>query len=224
MKTILKSKTIFLLLFIFYPVLITAQKKDSISTAAKIDSIYNLQKKIYKEVKDDPLKNKTFGIEFNFVRLLLVDKMSSVSGGLSLFSIDRGAEISFPFYYQFPKTSTDLTDITLDCHYRFFLGKAQKGFYLSAFVRYAYLHGALGDDYLFNTSSSNGIGTENKLGVGFGLGFRVFSHKTFYWGTSLNLGRYIIGTSNKFASSILSVDDDNEFIFDIELLKFGFSF
>lgn len=224
MRPIIRIKTLLLAVTISLPIIVSAQVKDTLSTSAKIDSIYSLEKKIYREVKNEPLADKKFGVEFNFVRLLLMNEAFSLSGSFSVFNVNRHAELAFPVYYQHPKNSADLTEFTLDCHYRYFLGRYQNGFYLSAFTRYAYLNGTLGDNELFESPSPGIKDTEHKLGIGVGLGYRIFSYKGLYWGTSLSFGRYIIGQSKKFAGDFLSLDDDEEYILDVELLKFGFAF
>lgn len=220
----MKTLSVFIFLFLFSPLVVNAQK-DTISTSAKIDSIYTLQKKMYAEKKNTPLFNKTFGFEINPFRVLLIDKQATFSGTFSFFAVDRHAELAFPYYLQFPQTSTDLQEYTLDCHYRYFLGNTQNGFYLSAFARYAYLKGELGDNYIFfDDAPGSGIGHENKLGFGFGIGVRVFSYHRLYWGASFSFGRYLMGENNKFKSNFLAFDDDNEYILDFEFLKFGLSF
>lgn len=217
-------KFIALLFVTMLPVLLTAQVKDTVSSSAKIDSIYNLQKKMYTESKNTPLSGKNYGIEINPFRVLLLDKSTTFSGTFSLFDVNRNAEIAFPIYYQSPEESNDLTEFTLDCHFRYFLGNTQNGFYLSAFARYAILHGTLGDNYLFGSKTNGTKGSENKLGIGFGLGYRIFSYKGLYWGTSVSFGRYLAGENDKFSGGFLSIDDDSEFIFDMEILKFGWAF
>jgi hypothetical protein len=184
-----------------------------------------LQKKIYIESKNAPLTNKNYGIEFNLFRLLLIDKSSTLSGSFSLFNVNRNAEISFPFYYQDGKNS-DVSEFSLDCHYRYFLGNTQNGFYLSGFARYAFLNGPLKNDYTLYYQSNNKNGSVNKLGIGVGLGYRIFSYKGLYWGASVSFGRFLTDNNNKFSgsSSILSIGDDTEYIFDIEFLKFGWAF
>ncbi len=225
MRPIVKFKALLLAVVISLPMIVSAQVKDTLSTSAKIDSIYSLEKKIYREVKNEPLAHKKFGIEVNVLRLLLLDKAFTFSGSFSLFNVDRHAEIAFPVYYQNPKNSADLTEFTLDCHYRYFLGRYQNGFYLSAFTRYAYLKGTLGDNDLFNSPLPGAPkDTEHKLGIGIGLGYRIFSYRGLYWGTSLSFGRYFIGKNSRFAGDFLALDDDEEFILDVELLKFGFAF
>ncbi|MDD2796985.1 MAG: hypothetical protein PHV20_00175 [Bacteroidales bacterium] len=212
-----------------FPAISNAQ--EQISTTSKIDSIYSLQKKMYVESKTGPLADKKYGIEVNLFRLLMIDEVRSFSGSFSLFNVDRKAEIAFPIYYQNPKSETDLTEFTADCHYRYFLGKTQNGFYLSAFARFAHLNGTLGDNnYILYDGFGNPIttnlkkDTENKIGIGFGLGYRIFSYRGLYWGTSMSIGRYIIGKNDRFMGSFLTLDDDSPLIYDVELLKFGWAF
>lgn len=223
-RMISKFRIILVVFAASFPVFLNAQVQDTISTSAKIDSIYNFQKKMYAESKNSPLTDKKVGLEFNVFRLLLIDSYPTLSGGVSLFNINRHAELSMPFYFQGQKESSDLIDITVDCHFRYFLGNTQNGFYLSAFARYAYLKGLLGDDYLFGASTTDTKSDASKLGVGVGIGYRIFSYRGLYWGTSISFGRYIVGENNKFASGFMSMDDDNEYIFDFELLKFGWAF
>jgi hypothetical protein len=120
--------------------------------AAKIDTVLTNQKammtkldKIYREVEYvDPLANKTAGVEFNPAYLLLAsaDDQLVLSGGFSWFSADRNAEIAFPIFFRNAgKDGNDPITFSVDSHYRRFLGQHQGGFYLSASVRYQYLHG-----------------------------------------------------------------------------------
>jgi hypothetical protein len=200
--------------------------QDSLSVSSKIDSIFILQKKMYSEIKNKPLTNKNLGIEFNFARLLLIEKAVSLSGGFSLFGVNRHAEIVFPIFYSSPEDPMDLKELTIDCHYRYFLGNTQNGFYLSGFVRYAHLNGYLGDNdaFLFNDEPGDVKSSENKVGIGVGVGYRKFSYKGLYWGTSLSFGRYVTGENDKFYGKFLSLDDDNKIIIDFEFLKFGWAF
>ena len=231
---------IFLLTFLPFPIFAQAQneneKIDEMTTDEKIDSIYVTSKEILKTVKSEPLADKKYGIEFNILRLLFfgssVDLYNhSLSGGFSLFDIDRNAEIAFPIFYSNPSSNDEdeycneeyIRQFTLDCHYRYFLGNTQKGFYISGFTRYANLRGYL-DTYDPWDGEEGVKDTENKLGLGVGIGYRIFSYKGFYWGTSLNLGRYLIGKNNKFYSGYGGYNNDSEIIFNFELLKFGWAF
>jgi hypothetical protein len=208
--------------------LATAQEKpqDRAADSAKIDSILMLQKKMYGETKNEPLAGRKFGVELNIFRLLLMDKALSLSGSFSLFGANRHAEVAFPVYYSNPDDPMDLNDLTVDCHYRYFLGNTQNGMYLSGFARFAHLDGYPGDNDPFDSdgSAAGGRILEDKIGAGVGIGYRRFSYKGLYWGASLNLGRYFIGKNDRFYGSLLSYDDDNEIIVDIEFLKFGWAF
>ncbi|MCK4956602.1 MAG: hypothetical protein KAS49_03130, partial [Candidatus Cloacimonetes bacterium] len=96
---------------------------------------------------------------------------------------------------------------------------------LSGFTRYAHLSGYAGDNFEFLTSDTPTTQTtENKIGIGIGLGYRKFSYRGLYWGVSLNLGRYIIGENDKFHDGFFSMDNDSKMIFNMELLKFGWAF
>jgi hypothetical protein len=197
------------------------------SDSAKLDSILALQKQMNEKLDNNPLKNKTIGFEVNLFRVLYIDDAFTFSGGVSLFDIDRRAEIAFPFYIQLPQSNLELTALTVDGHYRFFLGKRQDGFYVSAFSRLAYLNGISNDNYYYDVVNDMISGKKEsvfKIGLGIGIGYRIFSYRGIYWGTSLNVGRYIIGKNENFYSSFLDLNDDEKMILDIELLKFGWAF
>jgi len=212
---------------------VTLEKVDQ-----KLDTVITMQKNTYAALKNNPLGSKKYGFEVNLPRLLYIkDEYFSATGTFSLFGIDRKAEIAFPFYYGKNKNGSDenntarsLQVFTLDCQYRYFLNffdNVQNGFWISGGARYANLHGTLGeDDNLFDWGI-NGDGkkdTENKLGLGFGFGYRVFSKKGLYWGFSFTAGRYVTGKSNRFTGGFLTLDDDDEQYYDFELLKFGWAF
>jgi hypothetical protein len=201
---------------------------------SKIDTVLTNQKtmmtkldKIYREVEYvDPLANKTAGVEFNPAYLLLAsaDDQLVISGGLSWFSADRNAEIAFPIFFRNAgKDDNDPITFSVDSHYRRFLGRHQGGFYLSASVRYQYLHGREDtDDIPFFSTGTNGDKiTLHKFGAGFGIGYRYFSRSGLYWGTCLTVGRYFTDTDKQ----IQGVDLLNgKGYIDVELLKFGIAF
>lgn len=213
----------------------TANPQDS----EKLDSLMDMSKQLVRTVKNDPLEGKNFGVEFNFLRALMLTEQTSISGGVSLFNVSRNAEISLPFFFSKSETNiegwpdslpqVDFMEFTQDVHYRYFLGNTQNGFYLGGFARGAYLSGIEGK-YVFDgmwdsTKVDNSSRrSEGKLGVGVGLGYRKFSYKGLYWGASLNLGRYVIGENDKFRGGFLEWDNDAEMIFDVELFKFGWAF
>ena len=256
---------LFLLISLTFPIFAQSQneneKLDEMTTNEKIYSINKTQKGNSKELnindenlKKNPLANRKLGIEINLFRLLFFsskyeDMNHSFSGGVSLFNIDRHAEITFQIYYiyytifdyycdvnKFNFGEIPLQQFILDCHYRRFLGKTQKGFYISGFIRYANLRGMKKED-LYNYCHSGGeepkLIPENKLGIGFGIGYRIFSHKGFYWGVSLNIGRYFIGENNIFyhkwydpvgPEDLLYPTNDVGIIYSFELFKFGWAF
>ena len=213
-----------------------AEQTTNITTDEKIDSIYVLQKKMYKDVKDQPLENKKYGVEFNFLRLLFfgsnIDYLNhSLSGTFSLFFPKKKVEIAFPFFYSNPTVKWDddyiedssLRQITLDCHYRKFLGNSLNKFYIAGFVRYANLKGYEGEGWFDGKARYYKLSTENKIGIGISIGYRVFSYSGFYWGGSLNVGKYFIGKNNKFRDQTL-FDNDGEIIYNMEFFKFGYAF
>jgi len=228
MRNPTKRKTLLMVLICLWSCSLYSQDKqpDSLSVSSKLDSIYVLQKKMYKEMKDEPLANKRYGVEFNIFRLIMMEESVNLSGGFSLFGVNRQTEIAFPVYYSNPDNSKDLKEFTIDCHLRYFLGNTQNGFYISGFTRYARLSGYLGDSDLdlFEAETIGKKSVENKIGIGVGVGFRKFSYKGLYWGMSLNFGKYIIGENNKFYGNFLSYDDDDKTIIDFEFLKFGYAF
>lgn len=185
------------------------------------------QQKILKEVTYiDPLANKSYGVEFNPAYLLLSSASDDIvlSGGFSLFSVNRNAEIAFPVYY---RVSTDRQDdisvLTLDAQFRRFLGDHQNGFFLSGGLRYARLSGKEDLDGI-PFIDLGGTGTDvtaNKIGAMFGIGYRYFSKSGFYWGASLNVGRYFTDTDINIQNIHL---DDGKALFDVELLKIGYAF
>jgi hypothetical protein len=201
---------------------------------SKIDTVLTNQKtmmtkldKIYREVEYiDPLANKAAGVELNPAYLLLAsaDDQLVISGGLSLFSADRNAEIAFPIFFRNAgKGDNDPITFSVDSHYRRFLGQHQGGFYLSASVRYQYLHGRQDADNIpfFSVGTNGEKITLHKFGAGFGIGYRYFSRSGLYWGTSLTVGRYFTDTGKQ----IQGVDLLNgKGYIDVELLKFGIAF
>ena len=89
---------------------------------------------------------------------------------------------------------------------RFYFGrKYRKGFHL--------LYGGRMTSYSGNLYPGD---TEegSMLGVSFGIGYRIFNKKGWYWGVSYYIGRHLL-TKNE--------DDDNIYMW-MELLKIGYLF
>ncbi len=224
---------VFLLIIVGFSCLLFASEdtqKDSLAVKKldqidkKIDNISNMQNKMFSETKNQPLLDKKFGIEVNLFRLLWIGNANSFSGTYSVFDTKKNTEIAFPIYYINPKESKELNSFLLDCHYRYFLRNTLNGFYLSVFSRYAHLSGYSGNDNFYLYEQPNKKITKNKLGIGIGVGYRIFSYKGIYWGTSMSYGRYLVGDSDVFYGNFLDYDDDNEQIIDFEFLKFGWAF
>ena len=76
---------------------------SSVSLAAENTQLDRIENKVDKVVDAvviaDPLKNKTFGIEVNPIRLLLFNgEQKSFSGTVSLFNVFDNAELAFPVF------------------------------------------------------------------------------------------------------------------------------
>lgn len=223
-----------LLGLILVPSLATAATSE-MTDSQKLDSLLVGQKKILEHVADEPLAGKNFGVEVNPFRLITLGtgNQSSMSGSVSLFNVVRSAEIQIPLYYMnAPDKDDDLNKdafslFTADVHYRQFLGRTQDGFFLSGFGRFARLEGYEGElfDGIFGDSTiEDKRSSLLKFGAGVGLGYRIFSHRGLYWGSSISLGRYFNGGKDRFRGGLGSFYDDGEIIFDIELFKFGWAF
>jgi hypothetical protein len=239
------------ILSLLAPGLVLAQEKTEQENTAtleriekKIDGIAAQSEESKRINIVQPLGTRTQGFEFNFFRLLtLSSEEKSLSGTYSFFNTENNTEIAIPFMFNSAEHSSfygydlvdnnkNLTSFTIDAHYRKYLGHRLDGFYLSAFARAAYLNGVKGgsESYYYssepNSFAQPQTGSEVKFGIGFGIGYRIISDSGYYWGTSLSVGRYLVGDSDVFteADGISANLDDEEFIIDIELLKFGFAF
>jgi len=203
---------------------------DRIET--KVESVITKQDQVLDIIDENPLKNKKFGIEINPFRLLFIDKDDKTfSGSFSIFNVSPNVEIAIPIYASSSGSGNNkFRSLTIDGHYRYFLNKHAKGFYISGMSRFTALHGTLGKNYdYFNDelASNKDRDSTYKLGIGFGLGYRVFSKSGFYWGAGLSLGRYIVGENDRYqltSGDLASDIDDQEVIIDVEFFKFGYAF
>ncbi len=170
-----------------------------------------------------PLQGKKYGVEFNIPRLLTYsESWKSTSGTFSYFNQEDHVEIALPWHAAFYTDRVEEVDeehydvYNLDIHYRKFLGEAMDGFYLSGFARLSYLNGLLEYEDRYKKTT--------KLGLGVGLGYRVFPKtQRYYWGVGLVVGRYITGENEIYREVGFSIEDA-PFIIDIEFLKFGYAF
>jgi hypothetical protein len=191
-------------------------------TAKQITEIQNTTRDIYREQKNDPLRGKRFGIELNPLWLLYMNEGFQLTGGFSLFNIDRGAEIAFPVVYR-TLESSDASAFYLGAHYRYFLGNTQNGFYLSALGEYNHSKYQSVD---WDTEANRETHTISRLGIGFGIGTRIFSYRGLYWGSSLSVGRYLWKSKEyeDFSPDGIMSAMTNDLLFDIEFFKFGWAF
>ena len=173
----------------------------------------------------DPLEGKKYGIEFNPAHFLLStieDEGFTLTGSVSLFSVSKSAEIAFPIFYKMGED--DLRIFHFDSHYRNFTGKHRNGFYLSSGIRFTQLRGREREGnsiFNWNLDESNEITSVRKIGLIFGIGYRIFGRNGWYWGISLFGGRYFTDTE----SSIVGAGGaDEKAIIDMELLKIGKTF
>ena len=171
----------------------------------------------------DPLEGKKYGIEFNPAGFLLSttsDEGFTITGSLSLFSVSKSAEIAFPIYYSVRED--DLRIFHFDSHYRNFTGKHRNGFYLSSGIRFTQLRGREGYSFFYwDNNVSNEITSVTKVGLIFGIGYRIFGKNGWYWGTSLFAGRYFTDTEYSIVGAGAV---DSKAIIDMELLKIGKTF
>lgn len=193
----------------------------------KIDRIEKNQEVAHRDLLNQPLANKRFGIAINPFRILAWSDTQSFSGTFSLFRAEENVEIAFPFFYEVEEPwnendpdDSEFTSITLDVHYRKFLGQTANGFYISGFGRLASLSGRLQDRDVDGVFVPGVEDSQLKFGVGIGIGYRIFSADSWYWGTSLSIGRYA-AEGDRFVNANI---DDADYIIDIELFKFGYSF
>ncbi|MEI7812191.1 MAG: hypothetical protein WCJ01_07170 [Ignavibacteria bacterium] len=208
----------------------STRAQDTTTVNARLDTVIQYQKqmqyqqeKIYNETAryKDPLKNKKYGFELNPALLLIsvTNNYFAVSGGFSLFDVDRNAEIAFPFYIQNGEgggSDKRLFVWDQDIVYRRFLGQHQDGFYISGGLRLSYV------DYEGNNSGwQNTSDNRMRLGAMFGIGYRYFSSSGLYWGVSISYGSFFAeGNTVIFGT----VTNGGRLIFDMELFKFGIVF
>jgi hypothetical protein len=195
------------------------------NSVMKPDSIPVTQNEPAELLSSQPLSNKTFGIEFNPIRLLygLTGDVfdTQIHGGVSLFSIDRHAEIAFPLLYMVgKKDDIPLKVLNIDATYRRFFHKKQKGIFISGGLRYTFVEGEEGLDNRDAIHSGNII-KENKVGIYIGVGYRYFSHSGFYWGTNIIFGRYLTNDNHPIMDITMS---DLKIILGVELMKIGYAF
>ncbi len=168
---------------------------------------------IFLHANDLPTHKKT-GIAINpFYLFLLVTSGGKsgeqfMSGTVSFFDHENSVEIALPLHYL--ALGDNYKQYSVDFHYRKYTNGQIDGLYLSGFARLAKLQ----SDYK----------KQAKFGVGVGIGAKIFFDNGFYWGGSINIGRYLTSKNNQFVHNSFVFTDDPPFILDIELLKVGYTF
>ncbi len=183
------------------------------------------------QVHSAPLEGRKYGVEFNFPRALAFTRdWKSMSGTFSYFNHKKNAEIAFPWMITKEGRGDEALLInTLDVHYRHFLNNELNGFYLSAFTRLAHYDGTTysNKDYVYNDEEYKGKKKETKfrVGVGVGLGYRLFPEKgRFYWGAGFTVGRYLDYGDIKYINEDIESELGTPLFVEAELLKFGYAF
>jgi hypothetical protein len=198
---------------------------DSTQNAEKGDKIDRMAvqvDEIHKDVVQSPIADKNWGVELDPLYLLFFDKGGGISGTVSNFSLNRSAELAFPFTYEGNSEDQGSHAFNIDAQYRYFLSGRQKGFYISGLTRF---QTASYRNIIFFDSANGGRKTLNRMGVGFGIGSRIFSRAGWYWGWNLSVGRYIAG--DKVGDGDLPSLPSlwmKDLILDLEILKIGFAF
>lgn len=200
----------------------------------KIDSIYQVVKKLYKEYKKDPLQGKKYGIDFNAPYLLasLGDNIL-LSGGFSIFNAANKTELYFPIFYVNSNSNSQSGSAALlmDAHFRKYLGNTLHGFYIGGLFRVAFINETIStytpsyynNNYNYYSGSySYSKNNQTKIGLGFEIGGRIISYSGWYWGWSLAFGKYF-GSNNGYRGDYILGAGDNILI-DMDLLKFGYAF
>jgi len=144
--------------------------------------------------------------------------------GVSYYWHEKALE--FELYTAYGEDSTyagkNLETSTTDLHVRKYTSGKIGGVYLSAFTRLSHMDGVLRDDYRAAKIS--------KLGLGVGIGYRKFFNiksATFYWSAGINLGAFILGENDIYRHNELfdlGLNDDDQGIVNIDLLKFAYVF
>jgi len=167
-------------------------------------------------------KDKKWGVAIN----LLYPTLSA-----SYFNHEKGYEIEVPIAYMdetdshYEKTKS----YTLDVHYVKYTSGEIGGWYYSGFGRLTYIEGAKTDTskvstILYHPRDGHYKDTKFALGAGFGYKkFNLFGNRSAYWSAGINLGAYVIGDHDMLANGFLYWDD-KAFVFNIQVLKFGYTF
>jgi len=172
------------------------------------------------------LADKKYGIGIDPIRsVVYIGYELQLKGAISLFSIDRHAEIAFPVQYVSGEAENRPYKVFYaEAAYRRFFAEQQKGFYYSGGVRFAYIQGELLDNTAEPGSPEEHTGTnfeQNKAGIYAGIGYRRFYKNGFYFGSNIIFGTYF-GPKAPFIQT--TEDMALNFILGGELFQIGYAF
>ncbi|MCK9484093.1 MAG: hypothetical protein M0R34_06995 [Candidatus Marinimicrobia bacterium] len=207
--------------FILYLVLILSIKTLS---SEKVDTL---------QIKFSPYLGSKykFGVELNPGLILYASdqKATVISTGISIFPKNRKTELTIPIIYEYSKDDDWFNgnyfgkSINIEFHYRYYLIGKLGGIYNGVGLKYnyAYLEPEI-DEEEYEFAKKEIV---SRLGLGFGIGYRIFSNERIYWGIGIFIGRYFLGRdiSDKISLDSMFSRDENAFV-TIQLLKVGYAF
>ena len=162
-------------------------------------------------------KDKSWGTEVNF---LIVPSVIA-----SYFNHEHNYEIAMQMAYISQDNSSHLVEgfttktFSTDILYRHYFSENISGVYGGIFSRLTFIDGKLSNDYRAAKVTKLGLGLE----VGYRKFFSLFNNNSFYWGTGLKLGGYVLGENDIFDNKYI-MPDDLPIILSLEFLKFGYAF
>ena len=198
--------------------LIFSDTKEQITTDSLAVLIQSGNEKVLDEViYEDPTENKSLGIMFNPIAPIMYKEGLRLRGGFAYFPKDSKNELSLNYIYRSESDNNDYR-LNIDALNRFYFDrKYRKGFHIIFGGRYTVYREKL-NFFGYTVEDLVGYETESivgrKLGLSFGVGYRVFNPDGFYWGASCYIGRHIFASER---------DDDNPYI-EMEFLKIGYLF
>jgi len=201
-------------------------------------SIFILSTNILSSESVDSLQTKytpylnpkyNYGFELNpgLILYALGEENVVISTGFSMYPKNRKTEIAIPLTYEYSKDGSWFgsykygQSVNLGLDYRHYLTGKIGGIYTSVGLRYNYAYLKVEDYYL----QDNKTRIVNRLGIGFGAGYRIYSDDRLYWGIGVLIGGFYLGRGISDTRNISTIFTREESAFiTIQLLKVGFAF
>ena len=195
--------------------IVFANEDENISNDSLAVLIERAERLILDEViYEDPTANRTIGFMFNPIASITYTAGLRLIGGISYFPKNTKNEFSINYNYE-KESDDDDYHLRIDVLNRFYFDrKYRKGFHVLTGLRYASYESS--DGSFFNFDYDHETHEASMLGLGFGIGYRIFNKNGWYWGTSLYLGRNFMVDSTQD-------DESNTYMF-MELFKIGYLF